>query len=678
MVARPRAAPAGPRPRAWVARAPRRDVVDATAGVRSLLVQVDGRRAHRRRRAAAARRGRGRPRRRRARRRCRRRVVHLPLSWDDPATREAIERYMHGVRADAPWCPWNIEFIRRINGLADRRRRPPHRVRRVVPRARARRRLPRRAGRDAARSPPPPRHHEVQPGPHVDAGERRRHRRRLPVHLRHGGPGRLPVRRAHRAGVEPRPPRPALRTAVAAAAVRPAAVPPGRRPTSCSTCGPSRPPGGWRSAIDEAHVPRSPTTARSSPTTPTRSPPSAPPSRPRSPPSGRRGRTSGESRAMTTTAVDGRRRVRSTRIADDGRAGRLDHARRAPTCALAAAARRRRRAGRAAPTCRWPASTLAVKDNIDVAGLPTTAGCPAFAYAPGGRRTGRRRARRRAGAVVIGKTNLDQFATGLVGVRSPYGIAPNAHWRRADPRRVEQRLGRRRRRRAWSTSPSAPTPPARGGCRRRATGSSGSSRPAAGSATAASCRRAGRSTACRCSPATWRRGVARSPARRRAGSRRPVEPVRRRWRRRPERPLRVGVPARARRRPRGRSPPLRRQRRASSSSTSTSTPFVAAGALLYGGAFVAERYEAVGAFVDAHRDDVHPVVGEIIAAAGRLPGLAGVPRPDRAGPSAAATAPVWDRSTSSSCRACRGSRRSTRCSPTRSPSTRCSARTRTS
>jgi len=45
------------------------------------------------------------------------REVHLPLSWDDPATREAIERYMAGVRADAPWCPWNIEFIRRINGL---------------------------------------------------------------------------------------------------------------------------------------------------------------------------------------------------------------------------------------------------------------------------------------------------------------------------------------------------------------------------------------------------------------------------------------------------------------------------------------------------------------------------------------------------------------------------------
>ncbi|MCA4131823.1 urea carboxylase [Arthrobacter sp. M4] len=45
------------------------------------------------------------------------RRVRLPLSWDDPATREAIERYMAGVRDDAPWCPWNIEFIRRVNGL---------------------------------------------------------------------------------------------------------------------------------------------------------------------------------------------------------------------------------------------------------------------------------------------------------------------------------------------------------------------------------------------------------------------------------------------------------------------------------------------------------------------------------------------------------------------------------
>lgn len=46
------------------------------------------------------------------------RIVHLPLSWDDPSTRIAIERYMQSVRPDAPWCPSNIEFIRRINGLA--------------------------------------------------------------------------------------------------------------------------------------------------------------------------------------------------------------------------------------------------------------------------------------------------------------------------------------------------------------------------------------------------------------------------------------------------------------------------------------------------------------------------------------------------------------------------------
>ncbi|MFA5170347.1 MAG: urea carboxylase [Sulfuriferula sp.] len=45
------------------------------------------------------------------------RIVHLPLSWDDPSTRLAIEKYMQSVRKDAPWCPSNIEFIQRMNGL---------------------------------------------------------------------------------------------------------------------------------------------------------------------------------------------------------------------------------------------------------------------------------------------------------------------------------------------------------------------------------------------------------------------------------------------------------------------------------------------------------------------------------------------------------------------------------
>lgn len=47
------------------------------------------------------------------------RIVRLPLSWDDPATRLAIDRYQQNVRPDAPWCPSNLEFIRRVNGLED-------------------------------------------------------------------------------------------------------------------------------------------------------------------------------------------------------------------------------------------------------------------------------------------------------------------------------------------------------------------------------------------------------------------------------------------------------------------------------------------------------------------------------------------------------------------------------
>lgn len=100
----------------WVRRHLGPGLVDATTGVRSLLIQVDGRRLTTTMALDAVREGCGDlgdlageafP----------SRIVHLPLSWDDPATREAIDRYVNGVRADAPWCPWNIEFIRRINGL---------------------------------------------------------------------------------------------------------------------------------------------------------------------------------------------------------------------------------------------------------------------------------------------------------------------------------------------------------------------------------------------------------------------------------------------------------------------------------------------------------------------------------------------------------------------------------
>jgi urea carboxylase len=91
-------------------------IVDLTPGIRSLQVHFDGRRlplaklldllADAERQLPAI-----------GDMKVPTRVVHLPLSWDDAATRLAIEKYAQSVRKDAPWCPSNIEFIRRINGL---------------------------------------------------------------------------------------------------------------------------------------------------------------------------------------------------------------------------------------------------------------------------------------------------------------------------------------------------------------------------------------------------------------------------------------------------------------------------------------------------------------------------------------------------------------------------------
>ena len=70
--------------------------------------------------------------------------------------------------------------------------------------------------------------------------------------------------------------------------------------------------------------------------------------------------------------------------------------------------------------------TFAIKDNIDLEGVPTTAACPEFAYTPLVSAPVVQRLMA-AGAVPVGKTNLDQFATGLVGVRSPYGVPVNPY-----------------------------------------------------------------------------------------------------------------------------------------------------------------------------------------------------------------------------------------------------------
>ena len=104
-----------------------------------------------------------------------------------------------------------------------------------------------------------------------------------------------------------------------------------------------------------------------------------------------------------------------------------------------------------------------VKDNIDVAGLPTTAACPAFAYMP----TESAEVVRRllaAGAIVIGKTNLDQFATGLVGVRPMACRAMRCGPISCPAARVQVR--RRRWAPASCRSRSARTRPGRGASRR--------------------------------------------------------------------------------------------------------------------------------------------------------------------------------------------------------------------
>ncbi len=97
----------------WFERNPMPGIIDLTPGIRSLQIHYDSARLSREKLldaldVAAQSVPESVP----------SRIVHLPLSWDDPATRLAIEKYTQSVRPDAPWCPSNIEFIRRVNGLA--------------------------------------------------------------------------------------------------------------------------------------------------------------------------------------------------------------------------------------------------------------------------------------------------------------------------------------------------------------------------------------------------------------------------------------------------------------------------------------------------------------------------------------------------------------------------------
>jgi allophanate hydrolase len=267
---------------------------------------------------------------------------------------------------------------------------------------------------------------------------------------------------------------------------------------------------------------------------------------------------------------------------------------------------------------------FAVKDNIDVAGMPTTAGCSAYSYAPARTATVVQRLLD-AGAILIGKTNLDQFATGLVGVRSPYGACSSVF----DARYIS----------GGSSSGSAVAVAKGLVAFALGTDTAGSGRvPAAFNSlvgvkpTRGLLSTAGVVPACRSldcvsifaadaamAERVWRvaQGAdAADPFSRTPSPGAGAAP----WL---PGPFRFGVPGDEELEFFGdpETPELYRKAIARLEAlggtrvTIDFGPFRDAAALLYSGPWVAERYAAVGEFVDAHPDAVHPVVGQIIRGA---------------------------------------------------------------
>ncbi|WP_169982681.1 allophanate hydrolase [Microbispora sp. H10836] len=261
---------------------------------------------------------------------------------------------------------------------------------------------------------------------------------------------------------------------------------------------------------------------------------------------------------------------------------------------------------------------LAVKGNIDVAGLPTTAGCPSYAYRPDADAPAVA-ALRAAGAIVLGTTNLDQFATGLVGTRSPYGAVRAA----TDPARIS----------GGSSSGSAVAVALGLADLALGTDTAGSGRvpaafngivglkPTRGLVPAGGVVPACRSLDCVSVFARTIPEAQRALALMTGPSARPAS----RPARRPG-PWRVAVPATA---DLGALAPGWAEAFETAAAALASAgveirpidpaPFLEAATLLYQGAFVAERYTAVGAFVEKGGPDLDPTVASIITAARDLP-----------------------------------------------------------
>jgi allophanate hydrolase len=262
--------------------------------------------------------------------------------------------------------------------------------------------------------------------------------------------------------------------------------------------------------------------------------------------------------------------------------------------------------------------TAAVKNNVDVAGVPTTAACPSYATEPAAEDAAVVARLRAAGAVVIGATNLDQFATGLVGTRSPHGAV-------RDSRRPERISG-------GSSSGSAVAVALGLVDVAVGTDTAGSGRVPAAlqgivgiKATYGVVPTDGVLPACRsydCVTVFARDlDTADAAMGAMAGGARPCPPGAPLA---PPEVLRVAIPQDLSML----SPQWQAAFRAACTRLEGHgaalveidlSAFLSAARLLYDGGLVAERHEAVGAFVDAHRSEVDPTVGAIISSAGRVP-----------------------------------------------------------